>query len=230
MFHERLIPSLAVRHVEVNGRRVILDLRTGSYKVLNEVASVLWSVLLGEADAGNAFEALTARYGVQSDGLSVDFAAFRERCVADGLLERSEQKSTPVACPRDTARFRPGIFQALKCLLATHSSLKKSGFSATYQRYARLPVGRDAERLKPALQAFVRAENLFVSKRAHEDCLVRSLSLFRFLRCADAPAEHVIGVRSMPFCAHAWVESNGTPVLDDGTAHSFVSLARIENV
>jgi hypothetical protein len=46
-------------------------------------------------------------------------------------------------------------------------------------------------------------------------CLVRSLALFSVLRNRDIAAQFVIGVRTQPFAAHAWVQYDGT-VLNDG--------------
>jgi len=48
-------------------------------------------------------------------------------------------------------------------------------------------------------------------------CLVRSLVLTRLLASRGIEAKLVIGARTTPeFLAHAWVELNGTPVLDPG--------------
>jgi hypothetical protein len=116
----------------------------------------------------------------------------------------------------------------LICLINTQRALARHGFRTTYERYALLPVGSDAPALGVALSAFIRAENFFVARRAPDDCLARSLALYRFLRSANVFAEHVIGVRRFPFAAHAWVECDGAPVLDD-QFHSFTPLARIGN-
>ena len=48
-------------------------------------------------------------------------------------------------------------------------------------------------------------------------CLARSLVLTRLLAKRGIPAKLVIGARSGPdFLAHAWVESDGNPVLSPG--------------
>jgi hypothetical protein len=48
-------------------------------------------------------------------------------------------------------------------------------------------------------------------------CLVRSLVLTRLLASRGIEAKLIIGARTEPeFLAHAWVEHNGTPVLDPG--------------
>ncbi len=48
-------------------------------------------------------------------------------------------------------------------------------------------------------------------------CLVRSLVLTRLLASRGIEAKLVIGARTTPdFLAHAWVEHDGSPVLDPG--------------
>lgn len=48
-------------------------------------------------------------------------------------------------------------------------------------------------------------------------CLVRSLVLTRLLASRGIQAKLIIGARTTPeFLAHAWVEHDGTPVLDPG--------------
>jgi Transglutaminase-like superfamily len=48
-------------------------------------------------------------------------------------------------------------------------------------------------------------------------CLARSLVLTRLLASRGMEAKLVIGARTEPeFLAHAWVEHDGTPVLDPG--------------
>jgi hypothetical protein len=48
-------------------------------------------------------------------------------------------------------------------------------------------------------------------------CLVRSLVLTRLLARRGIQAKLVIGARTTPeFLAHAWVEHDGSPVLDPG--------------
>ncbi len=50
-------------------------------------------------------------------------------------------------------------------------------------------------------------------------CLIRSLVLTRLLARRGIHAKLVIGARTTPeFLAHAWVEHDGTPVLDSGGA------------
>jgi hypothetical protein len=48
-------------------------------------------------------------------------------------------------------------------------------------------------------------------------CLQRSAVLVRLLRAEEIPARMLIGVRKIPFLAHAWVEVNGR-IVDDHVA------------
>lgn len=222
-------PASTVRHAEVDGLRVILDLKTENYKILDDAASLLWSVLIGETDATTSLAGLAQRYDVAEDRLQVDLTTFADQCLAEGLLVRAESlaPSIPGSTRIPPARGRsPSTLGALICLVATRRALARHGFRVTYDRYARLPIGPESIPLDRALSTFTRAENFFISSRAPGDCLIRSLSLYRFLRRGNIPAEHVIGVRRFAFSAHAWVEYEGLPVLDD-RAQRFTPLARI---
>jgi hypothetical protein len=222
-------PAPTLRHAEVDGCRVILDLNTEAYRVLDDVASVMWAVAIGEADSDRSLEDLAERYDVDRHRLDSDLVAFHQRCVAEGLLDVAD--GAPAVIPSDERRARitaPTMLGALRSLYGTQRALRRDGFRATYVRYASLPAGTDSARLHNAARAFVRAENFFVARRAPDDCLVRSLSLYRFLRSAGIPAQHVIGARRFPFQAHAWVECDGEEVLDDRQRRErFTPLARL---
>jgi hypothetical protein len=110
--------------------------------------------------------------------------------------------------------------------MATRRAISREGFRVTYERCAVIPAVASGNHLPDVLPAFVRAESFFVPRSAPDDCLLRSLSLYRFLREAGLGATHVIGVRRFPFQAHAWAECAGE-VLLDGRAHDFTPLARI---
>jgi Transglutaminase-like superfamily/Coenzyme PQQ synthesis protein D (PqqD) len=236
----RLRASRAIRHAEIDGCRVILDLNTETYRALDEVASAMWSVLTDESDRDSALESLAARFDVDRPRLEADLARFERTCVDEGLLEADAQSlaerqplaeplgPTRRASPEFARRRPPGLRAALTALHWTRRALARDGFRATYESCAALPPGRDPRRLPQALAAFVRAENLFVAGRAPNDCLVRSLALHRFLVSGDVPSQHVIGVTRFPFQAHAWVDSDGGPLLDSrARGLGFAPLARI---
>lgn len=201
--------------------------------MFDDAASALWSVLTGIDDAVTAFERIAARYDVDEPRFHTDLEAFARRCVAEGLLEHAgSSERVPaadgaVASPSARARaVVPRTLRALTSLVATQRALARDGFARTYDRYALLPAAADAVPLREALSAFGRAENFFVARRAPDDCLARSLALYRFLRSAGVCAVHVIGVRRFPFAAHAWVECDGAEVLAT-TSCGFTQLARI---
>lgn len=220
-----------MRHAEVDGLRVVLDLGTERYRVLDDVASVLWSVLIGEADAETTFDRLASEYALDRDRFGTELAAFAQRCVSERLLEPAGAPPAATVTPHSAAArgARPGMLQALTCLIATRRALRRDGFRATYESYAALPAGPRTRALHEVLPAFARAENFFVARRAPKDCLLRSLALYRFLRTAGVPAHHLLGARRFPFVAHAWVECDGAPVCDE-RAGGYTPLARIGNV
>ena len=88
--------------------------------------------------------------------------------------------------------------------------VRKHGFPGLYQRLASWPVlagrRRDSARVGEICSAVDRAAALYF-KRAW--CLQRSATATFLLRRAGFPAEMVIGVQTMPFAAHAWVELAG---------------------
>jgi hypothetical protein len=204
-----------IRHAEVEGRRVLLDLRVGTYSVLDDVATTMWSALVGERGWGAARQELIGRYAVDGARLDGDYAAFRVRCAEDGLIGAP---AAVAGAPPTAGKARgavSGSLRAVRVLYETRYRLLRHGFAETYRRYAALGPVRGRGRLDDELRRFRRAEHLFVAREAPNDCLVRSLSLFRYLSEAGAPASHVIGIRRVPFQAHAWVESEGRPLLDD---------------
>lgn len=227
-----MIPTLFVRHAEVEGRRVLFDLNTESYRVLDPVASTMWAVLIGERAWTTDRQMLADTYDVSTEALDNDLAGFAASCLAQNLLGDAAEEP-PLCAPNASPKHSllPATLHAIQIFYQTRHALKHRGFRATYENYARIQPGLIAPglaTLPSAIRAFGRAEHFFLSQRAPNDCLVRSLSLFRFLRERSFPAEHIIGVGRMPFQAHAWVECRGQPVLDErGHSGIFTPLARL---
>ncbi|MDB5070009.1 MAG: hypothetical protein JWM87_1120 [Candidatus Eremiobacteraeota bacterium] len=202
-----------------------MDLRTERYRVLDDTAGLLWAVLTGDDDA----LASSPRYDVGDAEFRAELDRFAQRCVDEGLLQRAGTEFPPrllAAHRRRRLTGVPPVLRALSALVATQRALSGAGFRATYERYALLPVESGATGAGAALRSFVRAENFFVVRRAPDDCLGRSLALYRFLRSVGIAAEHVIGVRRCPFGAHAWVECQGAALLGDAY-FGLTPLARI---
>lgn len=82
------------------------------------------------------------------------------------------------------------------------------------------------DRLQPVLASFRRLRTF--SYTAHNGCLFNALVLARFLCHLDFAPTFVIGVRTKPFCAHAWVQLSDC-VLDDRleSVHRFTPILAI---
>lgn len=221
-----------VRYAEVDGLVVVLDLRDESYSVLDEVASAMWLALCEAGSVEAALPELERRYdGVDPERLRADADGFAADCVARGFMDQDGAGRERPEPPTALAPIRPRVGHAWRSLLATRRHLRRDGLERAYGACAQAPLAEPhapEERLDAALKAFVSAENAFLSRRAPDDCLLRSLALYRFLRAAGLPVEHRIGVRRFPFGAHAWVEHDGRVLLDDETRTSgFTVLARL---
>jgi hypothetical protein len=229
----RLFVSSGVLHREIQGSIVILDLRTETYWILDPVATLFWKSLLVADNDDEVFHAARNEYAVELARLQLDLERFKHHCIERGLLQEREPERA-VARALHVHRNRPDflVLRAWWCLFRTVRSLALFGFARTYRDYSCLPIPEETSvgdrLLARSVDAFGIAENFFLIKNAPQDCVPRSLALFRFLRSAGVPAEHCIGVRRFPFAAHAWVEHRGHVVHDDPPWRSgFQLLARI---
>ena len=207
---------------------VLLDLRSGKYFALNGVGSLLWEAIAAGASRGEALERLAERFPeVPTDRLGHDADALLAQLQAKGLLHSTDQKRGPspaknTMAPAGTPRTegegtaaQPGasLFWTLTAylgLLVSDAVLKILGFSRFHAMVRRIPT-RPAVRSRPAAaQRIVRSvdrASAFYFKRAW--CLQRSAVTVALLRLAGLPARLVIGVRRVPFYAHAWAELDG---------------------
>lgn len=217
----RLAPAAHVRHVEVDGSRIVLDLSTASYLTIDRIGSAFWSALTGEDDRDAVLDELGGRFGVGREVLDTDLAAFADRACRAGLLTaRADLPSPPRRAPSR------GSSNGLYSLAATAYRLRRHGLARTYDRYARFRRGAARQPLDDALDRFHFAENFFVAAKAPQDCLPRSLALFRYLVARGFDARHVIGVRPVPFLAHAWVEVGDRALLGP-SGIAFRPIARL---
>lgn len=247
--------SSDLRFADVDGRVVLLNLATAGYFVLDPVASAMWRLLAGTGRVRPGNEAVQAlnvesrqrmltelqqRFAVDPQRLERDFDGFLRTCTTAGhLVETADDPATATgqATPAGANRvFKPSTLlpaRAWWSLFHVSRLLHRIGFSSAYRTCASLsPLPRDALSIPPLLRrslaAFALAENFFFLKRAPQDCLPRSLALFRFLRSQGLPVEHVIGVQLFPFAAHAWVECQDRVLHDDASnPRRFVTIARI---
>lgn len=199
-----LVPEC--RWVSLGGVVFILDLRRGEYFALERDYSSAWLRLDG-----------CKRSGDSPAGIEKDLLEHLSNC---GWLDSGSSGSTVPAQRSEKKRSETSprsesTFRALICLLSASLRLRYGRFESAY-RWARncaRNVEESRSTLDRALAAFSRAELLKISRRGLDDCLPRSLALFRFLSGAGYRVVHHIGVRRYPFGAHAWVEVDEIPLL-----------------
>jgi hypothetical protein len=117
------------------------------------------------------------------------------------------------------AKLSGRVVLAWFALLAADVLLRTRGFGAIYRFVKRWPVKQkrgaaidDAR----AICSRVDRASAFYFKRAW--CLQRSAVTVVLLRSKGFPAQLSIGVQSIPFLAHAWVELDGRVINDDEAA------------
>lgn len=229
----------------MDGGQVILDLNSGCYLVLDALASKMWPAVLDEGAWPTVRRQICCEYEVDEHQLDRDFSAFSADCasrwslaeirIAAGLAPSAASSERPSASMPLPSFPRRAWWQRLRYALRacvaiyrTGRSLRREKLRDTYLRYASIKTRHRSLSLDDALTAFAIAEHFFLSRQAPDDCLLRSLSLYRFLREHGVPATHVIGVCRLPFQAHAWVEYGGEPLLGDrAIGGRFTPLSRI---
>jgi hypothetical protein len=202
-----------VRYVNAEGLGVVLDLRTARYLVLDDRATLL-------------FEHLTA-------GRSVDAPAdvilrFANRCRDLGWLYDAEHERTLSSRSYRPAKPTrgPAFIEAVISLLWAKRALA-DGFASAYERLPTEQRRIGATSIEQLLRAFLRAETLVTFDSQPDDCLPRSIALYRLLVRRGLHVRHIIGVRRVPFAAHAWVEYEGRPLLDH-RVKGFLPLSVVE--
>jgi prolyl oligopeptidase len=106
------------------------------------------------------------------------------------------------------------VSKAFGKLLQFEVYLQRRQFNGLYECVKSCSVDPTRSR-KPEQPDVVRAVNLacaFYFKKVL--CLQRAAVTTCLLRKAGIPAELVIGVQTLPYCAHAWVEVEGAVVND----------------
>jgi hypothetical protein len=231
----RLFIAPDIYFKEIQGFLLILDLRTERYSIFNPVATLMWKALVVSDSESEALKVLQKEYSVEKPRLETDLHELRRRCLHEGLLQEKEEPRRIAICQHVVAAGRPKLLtlHAWYCLFHTVRALSAKGLANVYHEYASLPVARSTfadvdELLDRSVAAFSIAENFFVIRTAPKDCLPRSLALFRFLRSKGLSVDHCIGVRRVPFQAHAWVEFRDRVVHDNPSRRStFTTIARI---
>lgn len=105
------------------------------------------------------------------------------------------------------------LIEAYWALLRFELYLKRENFGALYERVHNYPLGRNEQRATTnQICRAVDTASIWYWKEVL--CLQRSAATSCLLRRYGIPAEMVIGIRQLPFQAHAWVEVEGQVVND----------------
>lgn len=243
---ERFGPPSGVRQADLGLGLLLVNLQHGDYVVLDATARAMWQAFLGPgATRAQAVAHLLAQFEVEPDLLAQDLERFLTQARRAGLLAPlgSDSWPTPATVPsRPRPHRRPAIRAGSTLLLTWHAwwmlwrtARAVAKGSPGWDRPdtaqpspAAAPAGDiNGQPLRQALAAFRRAECFYVSRRAPDDCLPRSLALHRFLRDAGLPATHCIGFDRGGTGAHAWVEFQGDVVLDRDRRAQMVRLVPV---
>jgi hypothetical protein len=150
---------------EMQGFRVILDLRTEAYYILDPVANSMWKALVESDDEIAAGEALRQQYSADHGRLSTDLAAFRQRCLDQRFLQDQSPQPAPASTTHARAEGRNlPVLRAWWSMYRTVRSLAKHGLSKTYRELEALPSPvetQNAGSVRRLVAAFATAENFF---------------------------------------------------------------------
>jgi hypothetical protein len=220
---EKLYQSARIRHAEIDGLIVVMDLEEEQYHIFDEQATAMWHEIVRTAgNTNDAMKGVLSRLSGDSDTIQSHFKSFVAQCIDRRFLSPEEPVANDLRDRVATSPMRSSClpFRACWSLFLTGASLKIRGFRRTYEDFGTLrhslrSVSADLL-LAKATQAFLWAENVIQFSKMPDDCVPRSLALFRFLRTIGLPVVHRIGGRRFPtFTMHAWVEYDGRAILDD---------------
>jgi transglutaminase superfamily protein len=216
--------SPRIRFAIVDGLYVILDLQSEQYLVLNDRATMIWHHIV-RCDGSLAEAGASVGDGGDPKISAAEQNQFELECRELGFL-LDKNSIADVKMKVRSPRAHPSAINAWWSLVATALRLRLRGFEDTYDTYDKRFGGIKSStqsgqqsNLGVALSAFLRAENFIWLRSTPDDCLPRSLSLFRFLRSLGFEATHRIGGRRVPtLTIHAWVDLKGESLLEDDAA------------
>lgn len=194
--------------------RVLLHLETGRVIAINEIGSRVWQCFEEHLSVEATIDAIASEYDAPRDRVVADVMAFIIALEAHKLatpVERSAKADDPRA-----ARCHRDMIVALVGLIAVDVVLSIGGFHWLYRTIRRWPVARraniaEAKAIEHVQTALDRAAVWYPREAL---CLARSAVGTIMLRRLGTPATFVVGIRKVPFYAHAWIEVAGRVVND----------------
>lgn len=213
---------------------VVLDLKHDRLLKLNAVATEMWTLLSRGMSETQVVEQIAHRYGVDRLRVGEDLRALLRRGEELGLspgsaliAEPTEQKPlkegkpSPVASEQDhvalkAVRRAGDVVKAILGLALFDIILSCRSLETLCSIVRSWPVRRLRGASEPTvigqISGAVERASVWYPKKAL--CLQRSAVTTCLLRSHGIGADMVVGVRSMPFLAHAWVEVDGRVVND----------------
>lgn len=212
---------------------VLLDLAHDRFIKLNGVGAEIWQRLSAGQPEAEVVQVLAQQYSVAEERVAADVHALRARLTALGMVPepaplppgppQPAQANAERALPwyaydgqtvKPTARWTTVVWGLLG-LLAFDVVLALGSLKLLCNCIKRFPVtqGRSPDAATVALVAAAVEQACVWYPRAAV-CLPRAAVTTCLLRRTGAPARLVIGVRPMPFLAHAWVELEGRVIND----------------
>lgn len=228
-----------IRWVSIEERVIILSLEDGLYTGLDAIAARLWHDIASDCPKDKTCREVAERFRIPLDRVFADYDQFivtmsKRRFLVENTNGSLAKCSIDGQAMARVLSFLPLSVQAWVLLVSMAKKINFNGFVSAYSYANQLAFIGDhgvlCERynLPRVIKSFLRAENFFISRYALDDCLLRSLALYVFLRRLGFPAEHKIGIVGHPFAAHAWVKLAERVIFEDSLAtNRFCVLASL---
>jgi hypothetical protein len=95
-----------VRHERLEDEVIAIDLESGAYFALDDVAAVCWSALAGGGTVNAAVDATIARFDVASETAQRDVEQFVDELVQVGLLGPADRPPVRAPVPNPAPKLR----------------------------------------------------------------------------------------------------------------------------
>ena len=211
----------------------VLDIEHDRILKLNGVGKEIWDFLSEGYKSEEIVLALSQKYSVGQERVSKDVAAFIVKVDALGIIPKTE--ILPVSPNQSSHEHHPwyGQFREAKRSKKTDTFVAfiglfvfdlilKTSSLKTLCSWVKAWPARSRQFQDGTIGKICSAvENACVWYPRKALCLQRSAVTTCLLRSQGVPAQMIIGVREMPFLAHAWVEVNGSVVNDWPKVNSF---------